>query len=200
MRRGRAIRLGFATLALTLPLALQAAPAHAKGNAQVTISGPGIDGSISLRGDDAFTWLGGTGVGQLKFSSPDVNGTLRPDATLGPAYSVRVSFEPGCRGALLQTLYPFATGGAQVHVAAGQRFCMQEPAGYWSASSEVMDLLFAKGLPRVAPAGADQGTRSGAIASGAETFPPAGILVGIAIVAIAVAVGAFMRRRSPDLA
>jgi len=127
-------------------------PARAKGfeNATVTITGPGLGAPIRLRGDDAFTYGMGSGFDQLKWSAPNVRGTLEPDADLGPAYTAVVRM--GCDGAgkasFEQTIYPEAEGGVQVLTPEGSTWCfgLDVPAGYWAASSDVEALLAAHGI------------------------------------------------------
>jgi hypothetical protein len=127
-------------------------PAYAKGfeNATVTITGPGLAGPIRLRGDDAFTFGMGSGFDQLKWTAPNVRGTLEPDANLGPAYHAVVRM--GCDGAgkasFTQTIYPEAEGGVQVLTPEGSTWCfgLDVPAGYWAASSDLEALLTAHGI------------------------------------------------------
>jgi hypothetical protein len=140
-----------ATTALVLGVVLGvAAPALAKGeNAKITISGPALGTSIVLRGDDALLWFSTTGFWDPKWVDPVVDGRMRSSIALGTAYDVRVRFGPECPGRVNETLYPFAAGGPQILMAAGQHLCGSEvlPDGYFPPSRHLMDRLVAAGFP-----------------------------------------------------
>jgi hypothetical protein len=127
-------------------------PARAKGfeNATVTITGPGLGAPIRLRGDDAFTYGMGSGFDQLKWDAPNVRGTLKPDADLGPAYTavVRMGCDGSGKASFTQTIYPEAEGGVQILTPEGSTWCfgLDVPSGYWAASSDMEALLAAHGV------------------------------------------------------
>src|SRR6266536_4083185 len=127
-----------------------AVPAHAKGeNGTVTIDGPGLAAPIELRHDDAFLWFQESGAWETKWPDPVVDGRMRPSLALGPAYNVRARFGPECPGIVYQTIYPYAAGGPQVLMGAGQHLCGGHalPAGYFPPSRKLLDALHANGLP-----------------------------------------------------
>jgi hypothetical protein len=198
------------TLAVLVPLlvvgCLGSPAAMAKGgNALVVIAGPGLPGgTIELRGDDALRWFQESGVGQLKFSGPNINGTIRPNADLGPAYAVSLTFGgPECPTVMTQTLYPYAPGGAQIFSPAGNDPCFgQQRAGYWSGPASMLERLHQLGVPAdPARAGAESHPSAASIAaSGDSGGPSLGVIVGFGLVAAAIAAGALARRREPRTA
>lgn len=181
---------------------LEAPSAMAKGeNAHVVIAGPGLPGgAIELRGDDAIRWFQGSGVGQIMFNGPNINGTIRPNADLGPAYLVSLTLGgPECPSVMTQTLYPYAPGGPQIFTpaASGDTCFEQRVGGWWSGPTSMLGWLNRLGVPAdPARAGADpQPTAAGVAASIDAGDPPVGLVAGFGLVAIALAVGALTRRR-----
>jgi LPXTG-motif cell wall-anchored protein len=127
-----------------------AVPGHAKGeNGTVVIDGPGLVAPIELRHDDAVLWFSASGVWEPKWPDPVVDGRMRSSVDLGVAYEVEARFGlPECPETVHEVLYPFAAGGPQVFVAAGEHLCGNPVSdGYFPPSQDLMDALVAKGLP-----------------------------------------------------
>jgi hypothetical protein len=180
-------------------------PAQAKGfeHSRVTITGPGLGASIHLRSDDAVAYLGGVGVSVAKWQVPNIGTTLDPHADLGSPYVavVDVACGAGRRAEFRQTLYPYAPGGLQILTAQGATWCSGQDvkAGYWPASDELLQALFAKGLP-AAPPGDVQAvsSRDRATIAASGGLGPSGPTV--ALIALAAFLGfgglVMIRRRS----
>jgi len=143
--------------ALVLPTA-----ALAKGPLEATVSGPGLDGAVPVRGNGE----GGTGtpLGRLVESAgffplafgqePNPTTHTRPKGDLGPAYTVRFTV-PGPDGkdaTLIQTTYPYANPPVS-YMAPGQRFFDGQPThGGWLLAADGLNPLLAElGLPESAP-------------------------------------------------
>ena len=194
------------TFAVLVPLlvvtCLSAPSAMAKGeNAHVVIAGPGLPGgTIELEGDDALRWFQESGVGQFTFSGPNINGTIRPNADLGPAYLVSLTLgAPECPAVMTQTLYPYAPGGPQIFTPAssGDTCFEQREGGWWSGPISMLGWLHRLGVPAdPARAGADVQPSAAAIAASGEAGdPPLGLIAGFGLVGVALAAGALTRRR-----
>ena len=191
--------------ALAAALVLPAA-ALAKGPLEATVSGPGLDGAVAVRGDGE----GGTGtpLGRLVESAgffplafgqePDPTTAARPKGDLGPAYTVRFTV-PGPDGkdaTLTQTMYPYATPPVS-HMAPGQRFFdgQRTHGGWLLASDGLKPLLVELGLPRSAPtAGGDDGVLG--IDANALTVA-AVVAIGLALALVAAAALIVARRPRP---
>jgi len=177
--------------ALAAALVLPAA-ALAKGPLEATVSGPGLEGAVPVRGDGE----GGTGtpLGRLVESAgffplafgqdPDPTTASRPTGELGPAYTVRFGV-PGPDGKdsiLVETTYPYAKPPVS-YMAPGQRFfgSQQTHGGWLLATDGLKPLLVELGLPESAPsAGGDDGL----LGSDADTLAVAAVVaVGLALVA-----------------
>ena len=193
------------TIAVLVPLlvvgCLGSPSAMAKGeNAHVVIAGPGLPGGvIELSGDDALHWFQDSGVGQVKFSGPNISGTIRPNVDLGPAYLVSLTFGgPECPAVMTQTLYPYAQGGPQIYTPPGGETCFEPPYdGYWSGPASMLDRLHHLGLPAdPVRAGADAEPTAARIAASDDAGDtPMVLIAGFGLVAVALAVGALTRRR-----
>lgn len=148
--------------------------AEAKGqNLRVKVTGPRLTSPIRLRGDDAQSFVEASGIEQVKWDRPNVDGTLRSEISLGPPYRVSVSLdcEGSTRSVFTMTLYPLAQGGPQVLVAPRTRFCggaTIEP-GWWPMRADTLTALVRAGLPRPPETSAP--------------IPPAGVGVGRPVVA-----------------
>jgi hypothetical protein len=194
------------TLAVLLPVlvvaCVQAPSAVAKGeNAHVVIAGPGLPGgTIELRGDDALHWFEQSGLGQTLFDGPNINGTIRPNADLGPAYLVSLTFgAPECAAVTTQTLYPYAPGGPQIfNSATGGDTCFEpRGGGWWAGATSMLGWLNRLGVP-ADPARAGAGSQPGVVGiatSGGAGDPPIGVIAGFGLVAVALVAGALTRRR-----
>jgi hypothetical protein len=180
--------------------------AGAKGfdHSRVTIRGPGLSAPIRLESDDAVAYLSGVGLSVAKWQAPNIGSTLDPDADLGSPYVAVVDIDCGAgrRAEFRQTLYPYSPGGLQVLTPDGATWCSGQnvKAGYWPASDELLQALFAKGLP-TAVAGDAQAVssrnRAAVLASGGSgPGGPIAWLAGLALATIVIGVVLVRRRRA----
>jgi hypothetical protein len=146
-----------ALVALALP-----ALASAKGPVSAFISGPGLDGMLSIKGDGEAP---GTALGRLASASgffpqmfgqsPDPTLATRPAGTLGVRYTVVyvVPGPDGSRSRVVQFIYPFAKPVVLTYMKPGQRFWGGEKAhgGWYRASAALKKTLIRAGLPARAP-------------------------------------------------
>jgi hypothetical protein len=191
-------RYAAATAAMVLGVVLGfAAPALAKGgNGTVRIDGPGLTAPIELRRDDAFLWFDASGVWEPKWPDPVVDGRMRSSVELGVAYRVEARFGPGCPGTIYELLYPFAAGGPQVYVAAGEHLCGNPvPSGYVPPSQELIDALIAKGLPAQPTSISTIEPDVAVAARGSDDMPLFAAAVGMVVVAGTGGVFLIRRRR-----
>jgi hypothetical protein len=142
-----------AVVALALP-----ALAAAKGPVGATISGPGLDARIVVRGDGEGpgTALGNLATGsgffpQMFGQTPDPTFVSRPSGSLGPRYRI-VYVVPGPNGSasrVVQLVYPYARSGAVTYMKPGQPFWETEQAhgGWFRASPSLKRMLVRAGLP-----------------------------------------------------
>jgi hypothetical protein len=144
-------------VALSLP-----ALALAKGPSSASISGPGLDGSIAIRGDGE---MAGNRLGTLAMSSgffaqmfgqtPDPTLASRPAGTLGPRY-IAVYLVPGpndVQSRVVQSIYPYAKPVALTFLKPGQKFWQGRKAhgGWFRATPALKRMLLRAGLPARAP-------------------------------------------------
>ena len=143
--------------ALVVALALPAL-AVAKGPVSASISGPGLDRSLAIRGDgeapgNALATLA-TASGffaQMLGQSPDPTLASRPSGTLGPRYKA-VYLVPGpndIRSRVIQYIYPYAKPVALTYLRPGQRFWEGRKAhgGWYRAPASLKRVLVRAGLP-----------------------------------------------------
>jgi hypothetical protein len=142
-----------ALVALALP-----ALAAAKGPVSASISGPGLDRALAVRGDgeSRSTALGTLANAsgffpQMFGQSPDPTLAARPDGTLGVRYTV-VYLVPGpndIQSRVVQYVYPFAKPVALTYMKPGQRFWDGKRAhgGWFRASAGLKKMLIRAGLP-----------------------------------------------------
>jgi hypothetical protein len=146
-----------ALVALLLP-----ALAAAKGPASASISGPGLDRALAVRGDGESPTnpLGTIAMAsgffaQMFGQTPDPTLKVRPAGTLGPRYTA-VYMVPGpndFRSRVVQYLYPYAKPVALTYMKPGQRFWDGETAhgGWFRARPALKRALVRMGLPATAP-------------------------------------------------
>jgi hypothetical protein len=147
----------FAIVALALPTV-----AVAKGPVSASISGPGLERSLSITGNGEGP---GTALGTLASASgffpqlfgqvPDPTFAARPRATLGPRYTA-VYVVPGpndVRSRVVQYVYPYAKPAALTFMKPGLTFWSDQKAhgGWYRASSRLKAVLVRAGLPARAP-------------------------------------------------
>jgi hypothetical protein len=139
--------------ALVLPVL-----AAAKGPVSASISGPGLDRSLAIRGDGEGP---GTALGTLASASgffaqmfgqsPDPTLASRPAGTLGPRYRA-VYVVPGpndVQSRVVQYIYPYAKPVALTYLKPGQVFWDGRKAhgGWYRASAALKRVLLRAGLP-----------------------------------------------------
>jgi hypothetical protein len=184
---GRSLLLAGVALALLLP-----ATASAKGASEATITGPGLDSPLTLRGEGGIE-LGSladhSGLYPALFGqSPNPMLSSRPKGKLGPKYTISwVVPGPHQVDRVRQDLYPYAAGGPVTYMPAGQRVFEQRTRGGWyRASIGLRDQLVDAGLP----ARAQEATSKDSSGNGlAFAFG------GIGAAALLLAGGAFAVRR-----
>ncbi len=131
--------------------------AAAKGPSSVSISGPGLDGALSIRGDgEGSTPLGTLTIAsgffeQVFGQSPDPTFSTRPRGVLGPRYTAvyLVPGPDGIRSRIVQHLYPYAKPVALTHMRQGQRFWEVDTThgGWYRAPATLKRMLVRVGLP-----------------------------------------------------
>jgi hypothetical protein len=146
---------------LVVALALPAL-AVAKGPSSASISGPGLDRSLAIRGGGEAP---GTPLGTLASASgffaqmfgqsPDPTLAARPRGTLGPRFTA-VYVVPGPNNnesRVVQHLYPYAKPFALTYMKPGQKFWDDQKAlgGWYRASAGLKGMLVRAGLPTRAP-------------------------------------------------
>jgi hypothetical protein len=146
-----------AVVALTLP-----ALAAAKGPVSASISGPGLDGPLRIKGDGegpatALGTLASAGgfFAQMFGQSPDPTLASRPDGRLGPRYTA-VYIVPGpndIQSRVVQYIYPYARPVAVTYLKPGQRFWEGRKAhgGWYRGSARLKRVLVRAGLPATPP-------------------------------------------------
>jgi hypothetical protein len=149
------------TAALAVALALPAL-AVAKGPSSASISGPGLERSLALRGDGETP---GNPLGSLATASgffaqmfgqtPDPTLKVRPSGTLGPRY-VAAYVVPGpnnVQSRVVQQVYPYAKPTPLTYLRPGQTFWDGQKAhgGWYRAAPGLKKLLVRMGLPATAP-------------------------------------------------
>ena len=197
-------RTFFTTLAALLLLACVPSLAIAKGPSEATITGPGIDSTITVApGEPGAEMAPGVAVMELaeaagffpaSFGQAPTPITDDPPAgDLGPRYTIEY-LVPGPAGKtdrILQDLYPFATEPV-TYMAPGQPFFETEATrgGWYVGSAELTRLLLEAGLPQSPPTG-----------GGDKAFPWPVVALLAAFGALVVAtLGVRLRRRSQPAA
>jgi hypothetical protein len=146
-----------AVVALLVP-----ALAAAKGPSGASISGPGLDRTLTISGDGEGL---GTQLGNLAMRSgyfaqmfgqtPDPTLRTRPAGTRGPRYTV-VYVVPGPNNAMshvVQRVYPFAKPVPLTYMKPGQPFWQSDRThgGWYKASLALKRILVRAGVPATAP-------------------------------------------------
>jgi hypothetical protein len=158
-------------LLLLVAVAALAAPATAlaKGPDEATITGPGLDKAITIKGPEEvgspmMAFADAAGFFPAAFGQqPNPMLPGRPKGDLGPRYTIKYHV-PGPEGdafSISQDLYPYALPSAVTYMKAGQEiFDMTTQGGWWS-NAALKDQLVALGLPTSATA-ADNSSASSA--------------------------------------
>jgi hypothetical protein len=166
--------------------------AAAKGPSEAKISGPALNGPITITGvgeGDTSTALGLL-VAEAGFfpqvfgQSPNPLLPAQP-AGLGPRYTVTYTVPGPSTDTLEQELYPYASGGPVSHMRPGQRFWgTQSTVGGWYRGTQRLKAMLVKaGLPATSASTRHHGSRTIMVGAG----------VGFALAAAAVAL--YRRRR-----
>jgi hypothetical protein len=152
-----AMRRYLVAAAIVVALALPAWAA-AKGPASATISGPGLDGSLILKGEGegpgtALGTLASAGgfFAQMYGQTPDPTFATRPSGTLGPRYTA-VYVVPGpndIQSRVIQYIYPYSKPFVLTYMKPGQKFWDGRKAhgGWFRASAALKRMLVGAGLP-----------------------------------------------------
>ena len=181
-----------AFVALALP-----AVAMAKGATEVSVTGPGLDEALVIRGGEGP----GSPLGDLAIQSGLIQGAFRPlpnpmlarrpDVELGPKYTA-VYTMPGPNNELdqiRQDIYPYARPYPVTYMKPGQPFFGTERTrgGWYRATPALREVLVDAGLPSASP-GSGSGSR--------EWTAPAGLAAIAAVLAALLAAGIVLRRRA----
>jgi len=153
--------LVLASLAVLATLAATA-PAAAKGPSTASITGPGLDHALPVKGEGeggAGTPLGSIVVlggffPQVFVQSPDPTTRAKPAAELGPRYEIAYRVPgPGGTSTIVQEVYPYAKPSPVTYVRPGQPFwSVNRTHGGWFVSSpELKMTLVDAGLPQSRP-------------------------------------------------
>jgi hypothetical protein len=157
-------RLALVPVAVALVAALAPASAPAKGASRAEITGPDLDGSITLSAGGLRSKLGmlaqETGFYPAVFSQiPDPMLAEQPEGVLGPRYRITwvMPGPDGLADRIGQDLYPYATPSPVTYVEPRQSVFGTERThgGWYVAARSLRDDLVAVGLPRTPPAGDD---------------------------------------------
>lgn len=149
----------FAALAAT-------APAAAKGPSTASITGPGLEHGLPVKGEGesgtdtplgSLVQLGGF-FPQVFQQIPDPTTRTQPTADLGPRYQIAYRV-PGPSGTstIVQDVYPYAKPSPVTYVHAGQRFWTDSRThgGWFVSSTELKAALVEAGLPESPPTAGD---------------------------------------------
>jgi hypothetical protein len=154
----------------TLAALAVTAPASAKGPSTASLTGPGLDRALPVKGEGESgpgTPLGslvqfGGFFQQVFGQSPDPTTRTRPAGDLGPRYRV-VYRVPGPNGnsTLVQDVYPYAKPSPLTHMRAGQRFWdgMRTKGGWFVSDAGLKQALVRAGLPKSPPKAAPAADR-----------------------------------------
>jgi hypothetical protein len=180
--------------AVALAALVATAPAAAKGPSTASLTGPGLDHAIPVKGEGeagpgtplgSLVQLGGF-FPQVFQQFPDSTTRTRPAGSLGPRYRIEYRVPgPNGDGRLVQDVYPYAKTPV-TYMSPGQRFWGVNHAhgGWFVAGPGLKAVLVAAGLPESPPAAASGGS-----------FPWAWTVAGILAVVVALAL-VLRRRRS----
>ena len=163
------------------------APAAAKGPATASLSGPGLDHAIPIKGEGesgpgtplgSLVELGGF-FPQMFLQSPDPTVRTRPSGDLGPRYRVAYRVPgPNDVSTVVQDVYPYAKTPV-TYMTPNERFwgVNHTHGGWFVAGPGLKVTLVSAGLPASPPPPASSGS----------AFPWAWTAAGIAAVLVLVA-------------
>jgi hypothetical protein len=190
----------------TLAALAVTAPASAKGPSTASLSGPGLDGALPVKGEGESG--GGTPLGSLVMlggffpevfgQSPDPTTRTRPVGDLGPHYRV-VYRMPGSNreSTIVQDVYPFAKPSPVTHMRVGQRFWggSRTAGGWFVSGAGLKHALVRAGLPKSPP----ESPSNAAPAASGGSFPwawTAGGAVGVLLLLVVALRARGITRRS----
>jgi len=187
-------------LLLLLAVAALAAPtaAFAKGPDKATITGPGLDKAITIKGleepgSPIMAFAEAAGFFPAIFGQqPNPMLPGRPKGDLGPKYRIDYNV-PGGDGtsfSISQDLYPYAQPSAVTYTKDGQEIFDMTTTGGWWSDAALKDQLVALGLPKTA-AEAEAASSSSTSAG----FFSSGRLGALVLVLLLVGAGTFVMRR-----
>jgi hypothetical protein len=138
-------------IAIAVAAALLAFPAasEAKGPAEATLTGPGLDEPIRFEWNGRVADLGllleQSGFSAAAFGrAPNPMLARRPEGPLGPRYTITYELGEPVR----QHVYPWAQGGPLTHMPGGQPFWDTKTTDRgWYRASALTDTLVSAGLP-----------------------------------------------------
>jgi len=181
-----------ATLAALAALAATA-PAAAKGPSTASLTGPGLDHALPVKGDGegggntplgSLVQLGGY-FAQVFKTTPDPTLRTRPSGDLGPRYRVfyRVPGPSVGASTIIQDVYPYAKPNPVTYMRPGQRVWvgMRTHGGWFVSGPGLKVMLVELGLPKSPP------TASG------PSFPWAWTGLGVAVFVVLLVLA--LRRR-----
>jgi hypothetical protein len=187
----------------TLLVVLSSSAALAKGPVEVSIDGPGDDGSIDIGGDPGSGEPGSGGTlsrlaehaGLFTVGFGDNVSQLmerQPEGDLGPEFRLEwtLAGPEGTNDTIVQRLYPYADAGALTHTEAGQAYMGMETLGGWYVGGSALSAALTEaGVPEQPPA---TGLRATPTALGIAALCGLGLL--------ALGVGRTVRRRQHAVA
>jgi len=147
----------------TLATLAATATAAAKGPSTASITGPGLDHALPVKGEGeggpgtplgSLVQLGGF-FPQVFQQFPDPTTRTRPTADLGPRYQVAYRVPgPSATGTIIQDVYPYAEPSPVTHVRAGQHFWTDDRTygGWFVSTAALKTALVESGLPESPPA------------------------------------------------
>jgi hypothetical protein len=181
--------------AAALAALVATAPAAAKGPTTASLTGPGLDHAVPVKGEGesgpgtplgSLVQLGGF-FPQVFLEAPDPTTRTRPTGNLGPRYRIEYRVPgPNTSGSkLVQDVYPYAKTPV-TYMSPGQRFWGVDHAhgGWFVAGPGLKAALVAAGLPESPPPAASGGS-----------FPWAWSVAGVLAVVVLLAL-VLRRRRS----
>ena len=170
------------------------ASAMAKGPSSASLTGPGLDRAVPVKGQGemgtgtplgSLVELGGF-FPQMFVQTPDSTTRTRPTGDLGPGYRV-VYRVPGPNGTstVVQNVYPYAKTPA-TYMTPGQRFwsSSRTHGGWFISGPALKATLVAAGLPESPPV------------SDSGSFPWGWTGAGVVVVAVVVFMIFIVRRRN----
>ena len=168
-----------------LAAAVLAPAALAKGPSAASITGPGLDHAVAVKGTEASGLLGDltqySGFFPASFGQEPSPLLARRPGNLGPRYTIHYLVPGGAIFHLTQDVYPYARGGAVTYMKPGQLiFGMHSRGGWYRGGAVLKQTLVRAGLPRTAP----HSSGSSALLLGIGI--PGAVLLTVAAVVVAI--------------